>query len=785
VRIRTVFSRLSKWLDPWRGPDEHIARGRRAEEQGRIEEACRHYRAAIAADRGNAAAHLNLGIALEALGDAGAAMASYEAARIAEPGNPFASYNLGKAHHLRGDLGNAETMLRAALACKPDFPEAYVVLASVLEAQGNARAAVAALESALALRPGYEGALRNLGMLHLRLQRWDEAVTALERASVSNPANADVRFWLGNALARLEKSGEAAEHYRRALEIRPDHPESHCRLANILAELGQRDQAHAHLQRALALDPQLAEAQIGLGNLRAAEQKFEDAAALYRTAIGSEPGNVQAHVNLGNALVYLGEAEGARDAYDAALALDPECATARWARALCRIPVMRDADTDLARSRAELAHEFAQLDQWFDARRSASGHLVVGVQQPFWLAYQAENNVELLRAYGRLCARLMATWQEGAGLRARGARKPGLPRIGVVSQYFRRHSVWDAFVKGWFQGIDRRRFELHGFHLGSARDAQTQFAESRAARFVQGPKGLRQWVEAILEAQPDVLIYPEVGMDPMTVKLASLRLAPAQVASWGHPETTGLPTIDYYLSAQGMEAEGAQANYSERLVALPHLGCRLEPDEAQIAPVDPGRWGLPGDQPLLLCPGTPFKYAPEHDALYVEIVRRLGDCRLCFFICGIAELSERLRQRLARAFARQGLEFERHVSFLPWLPKAEFYGLMRRADVMLDTLGFSGFNTALQAMECGLPIVTCEGQYLRGRLASGMLDRLGLRELIAATEVDYVGLAVRLVRDPGYRDQLRRRIESGRHVLYRDAAPIHALEDFVQRAASA
>jgi predicted O-linked N-acetylglucosamine transferase (SPINDLY family) len=750
-----------------------------------MEEACAQYRAALAIDPGHAAAHLNLGIALETLGEVDAAIAAYEAALAAEPGNAYAGYNLGKAYYVRGNLEQAEALLKTALASKPDFPEAYVVLAGILEARGSAPAAIAALQAALALRPDYGGALRNLGMLQYRLQRWHEAAGTLQRAVAADPANADARFRLGNALAHLERLEEAAASYRGALEIRPGHPESLCRLGNVLADQGRRDEAVACLQRALALDPRLAEAQVGLGNLRAAEQKFEDAAALYRAAIGSEPGNVQARVNLGNALVYLGEAEGAREAYDAALALDPECAAARWARALCRIPVMRDADTDLARSRAELAQELAQLDQWFDARRSASGHLVVGVQQPFWLAYQAENNVELLRAYGRLCARLMAAWQEGTGLRARGARRPGPPRIGVVSQYFRRHSVWDAFVKGWFQGIDRRRFELHGFHLGGARDAETQFAESRAARFVQGPKGLRQWVEAILDAQPDVLIYPEVGMDPMTVKLASLRLAPAQAASWGHPETTGLPTIDYYLSAQGMEADAAQANYAERLVALPHLGCRLEPDEVQVAPMDPGRWGLPAGQPLLLCPGTPFKYAPEHDALYVEIARRLGDCRLCFFICGIAELSERLRQRLARAFARQGLEFERHVSFLPWLPKAQFYGLMRRADAMLDTLGFSGFNTALQATECGLPIVTCEGQYLRGRLASGILDRLGLRELIAATEEDYVALAVRLVRDAGYREQLRRRIESGRHVLYRDAAPIQALEDFLQRAAPA
>jgi predicted O-linked N-acetylglucosamine transferase (SPINDLY family) len=279
-----------------------------------------------------------------------------------------------------------------------------------------------------------------------------------------------------------------------------------------------------------------------------------------------------------------------------------------------------------------------------------------------------------------------------------------------------------------------------------------------------------------------VLIYPEIGMDPMTLKLASLRLAPVQAASWGHPETTGLPTIDCYLSAEGLEPHGAQAHYTERLVALPHLGCYVEPYAGPVAVVEPGRWGLPADTPLLLCPGTPFKYAPEHDTLYAQIARRLGACRLCFFVSRVEELTQKLRCRLARAFEQQGLEFERHVSFIPWLPRPEFYGLMQRADLMLDTLGFSGFNTALQAVECALPLVTCEGRFLRGRLASGILERIGLPELVARDEAQYVDLAVRLIQDAELRGQLRRRIASGRHALYRDTAPIRSLEDFLQRA---
>jgi predicted O-linked N-acetylglucosamine transferase (SPINDLY family) len=85
-------------------------------------------------------------------------------------------------------------------------------------------------------------------------------------------------------------------------------------------------------------------------------------------------------------------------------------------------------------------------------------------------------------------------------------------------------------------------------------------------------------------------------------------------------------------------------------------------------------------------------------------------------------------------------------------------------------------------MECGLPVVTCEGRFLRGRLASGILKRAGVQELVASNEARYVELAVQLVRDAGRRDEMRRRIEAGRHVLYRDTAPIRALEDFLQHA---
>jgi protein O-GlcNAc transferase len=268
-------------------------------------------------------------------------------------------------------------------------------------------------------------------------------------------------------------------------------------------------------------------------------------------------------------------------------------------------------------------------------------------------------------------------------------------------------------------------------------------------------------------------------MDPTTLRLASLRLVKQQVAAWGHPETTGLPTVDHYLSAGAFEPPDAQALYSEHLVPLPNLGCYCEPHDLPKADVDLERLGIRPDQPLLLCPGTPFKYAPRYDHVLVEIARRLGRCQMVFFDPPGAWLSSRLRKRLESAFRAESLDPSEYLAFVPWQPPSEFFALLRRADVCLDTLGFSGFNTALQAVECDLPVVAYEGRFMRGRLASGIMKRMGLQDLVAGDESSYVSLAVRLASDPQFRYGARMRLQANKHVLFRDREAIEGLAKFL------
>jgi protein O-GlcNAc transferase len=119
---------------------------------------------------------------------------------------------------------------------------------------------------------------------------------------------------------------------------------------------------------------------------------------------------------------------------------------------------------------------------------------------------------------------------------------------------------------------------------------------------------------------------------------------------------------------------------------------------------------------------------------------------------------------------------------IPSLSRPKFFALMRRAALMLDTLGFSGFNTALQAVECGLPVLAHEGKFMRARFASAIMRRLELPELVAATDDAFVAKAVQLAGDAQSRERLSRQIANRREMLFRDQEPVRALEQCLSEA---
>jgi predicted O-linked N-acetylglucosamine transferase (SPINDLY family) len=223
------------------------------------------------------------------------------------------------------------------------------------------------------------------------------------------------------------------------------------------------------------------------------------------------------------------------------------------------------------------------------------------------------------------------------------------------------------------------------------------------------------------------------------------------------------------------EPPQAQDHYTEPLVRLPHLGVHCEPHGVTPADVDLRALGISADGPVFICPGVPFKYRPQHDRVLVEIARRLGRGAFVFFQHEAAPLSRKLEERIAAAFRAAGVDPAGRLLTIPWQPRAAFFGLLRQADVYLDTIGFSGFNTLMQAVECQLPCVTHEGQFMRGRLGSGILRRLGLAELVAADVDRYIDLAVDLAEDGDRRARVRETLRRNAAALFSDRDAVNAL----------
>ncbi len=467
-----------------------------------------------------------------------------------------------------------------------------------------------------------------------------------------------------------------------------------------------------------------------------------------------------------------------------ALEVDPDHAMAKLALCMAELRVLYRSAEEIDERRA--AYEQALERLCADAatpdrrRRLADG---LGAVQPFFLAYQGRNDRDLQRRYGALVAATVA--ERFAPIPLAPPPRPDEPiRVGIVSGFFWLHSNWKIPIKGWLSQLDRRRFTLFGYHTGQRQDEATREAASLCQRFVQGPLSLARWREAIGVDAPHVLIYPEVGMDPAAALLAAQRLAPVQCNSWGHPDTSGLPTIDYYLSSALMELPEAQEHYTETLIRLPNLSIYYEPVAVEPEPLTRAELGLRAGATVFWCCQVLFKYLPQFDEVFPRIALAAGDCQFVFLETLKGRyITNLFVQRLERAFAAVGLDYRLYCVVLPYLPRARFCGAIACCDVFLDSIGWSGCNSTLESLTADLPIVTVRGPLMRSRHSAAILEMMGVTETIASGVDDYVATAARLAREPALRTAMSRRIGANKHRLYRDRHSITALEDFLERVA--
>jgi predicted O-linked N-acetylglucosamine transferase (SPINDLY family) len=719
--------------------------------------------------------------------------------------------------HKQGRLTEAEQFYSEVLAHRPDHFDALQMLSVIKLAKGQPAEALRLISEAMRMRRPSPQILVNHGMILHALDRSEEALACFDAALKQKSKFAEAHNNRGAVLAALGRHEEAVACFHKALALKTDYADAHYNLGSSLRVLGRYDEALVGLDRALLLRPDYVKALNNRGAVLEAINRLPEALACYDRAVALAPGFTESRNNRGRVLLALDRADDAIDNFTAALKFNPDDAEAWYQRGRCLLEISRneEAAADLAqalalapghadarfaacfaelpviyRNESEIAQCRAAYEQKLrellnDVERGVlKGDLIkaIGARHPFLLAYQGSNDRALQQIYGEMIGKVIARRFSPAPLPPPPA--PGEPiRVGIVSSFFYRHSNWKIPIKGWISQLDRSRFHVTGYHLGAIHDEQTDAAARLCDRFVHRTLDTDGWRREILADAPHALIYPGLLMDVSSLQLAAQRLASVQCNSWGHPETSGLSTVDYFLSSDLMEPPDAQACYTEKLVRLPNLSIYYEPVAAEPVSVTREGLGLRAGATAFWSAQSLFKYLPQYDDVFVRIAQAVGDCQFVFLRhFGAPRVTQLVRERLERAFSAAGMRAEHHCVFLNRMSQSQFAAAAGLCDVFLDSIGWSGCNSALECLPQALPIVTFEGPTMRGRHSAAILRMIDVTDTIAATVDDYVAIATRLGQDTQFRQTMSSRMAENRHRLYEDRAPVIALENFLEGA---
>jgi predicted O-linked N-acetylglucosamine transferase (SPINDLY family) len=606
----------------------------------------------------------------------------------------------------------------------------------------------------------------HLGVRYHRAGDLAQAEASYRRALEQDPSQAWAWHLLGVLAMQRGDSALALELIQYAIRLESTKAAYHSNLGAVLRSVGRLAEAEASLRLALRLQPDFTNACCNLGLVLADQNRADEAVPWLQQALRLQGDYIDAGCGLAHALTELGRVDDARAALQWVLQRSPRPSLRVSLATL--LPLVYRSVADLHESRQRLIDEVDRL--------VAEGVVIDLDTQPatpvFALAHQGMND----RAVQRQLARLYRAPAEPSVPNPRERDPDGPIRVGFISTFFSNHTI-GKLTRGVIGHLARPEFHVTVLAVGGAHeDASGRFIRDHADHFIEVSRHLPTARAQIVGADLDILFYTDLGMDSTTYSLAFSRLAPVQCATWGHPVTTGIDSIDYFVSSEILEPAGAEDHYTETLVrlrTLPFYYYRPEPPQ----PVR-GRdfFGLSESAHLYACPQSIYKFHPEFDPILADILRRDPQGRLVMIRWAYVQADDLLRQRWATVMP----EVLDRIDWLSRLQPPEYLSLLAVSDVVLDPIHFGGGNTSWEAFAVGTPIVTLPSGFLRGRITLALYERMGIRDAVAEGTEHYVSLAVRLGTDPGLRRHLRERIQSASPLIFEDLEAVREMERFLR-----
>ena len=689
------------------------------------------------------------------------------------------TFALALQNHKKKNFKAAEKLYEDILRKNPNYINAYNNLGILFNQLGEYKKSINCYEKAIQIQPNNAPAYNNLGFVLNQLDELEKAMNCFEKAIQIEPYYADAFYNLGNIHKELRNYQKAINYYQKTIAINSNYVGAYNGLGTLLDKLGEYKKSINCYEKAIQIQPNNANTYNNLGNLNKKLGEHQKAINFYERAIQINPNHNVAYNNLGNTFKELGEHQKAINCYEKIIQMDPNNLTSHWL-SMNIFPVIYKDLNEIEHYRKRFENYIKKINGLLDTQSKFTNKQLINAIESstnFFLHYQGKDDLELQKRYAYLIERITKKIYKEFDFKKKKNTSSGHIKIGFISSFFRKHTVSKLF-KNWILKIDKKNFKKFIYYVGDGFDDVTKEIKKNADHFFNN-SNVNQIIRQISEDNLDVLIYLDIGMSSKIQILSSLRLAPVQCNTWGHPMTSGFKNIDYFITGKLMESPNSQKFYSEKLVSLPGLGINY--DFPNVSKIKKPNIFNKSKATIFLSLQSLFKLLPQDDHIYLDIIKRKPNS--CFwFLHGMKNsLTSIFINRISKLFYNEGYDFEKYFYFHPRCSQEEFFGIIEESDIILDSFNWSGGNTHLEAISLNKPIVTCPSDFMRGRHTYGILKILDAEETIATSKNDYIDIAVKLAENINFRNDIIHKIKMNKNKLYNDNKPIRYLEDIIRK----
>jgi len=611
----------------------------------------------------------------------------------------------------RGDWLAARAHAEQAYALDPQQVDTFYLLGAISRVEGDLIRAVQWYRSILLMKPDCQvsqaqtvALLMTLGLQVKDSAPWT-AIQYFQEASAVNPLDSQPWYNLGVTYAEVNKTEEALKAYARALQFNPNCAEAHNNMGVIYKSKDDLDSALRCYQAAVQANPRFTMALNNIGVVLVMIGRLQHALGYLSYAAEVDPAWADTYNNLGWLFWDQGDLEQALRMYEHCIALSPSSKNPPQNRLqalnyLPSVPIQLVFEAHVA---------------WAE-RFSAE----VGRAHTSW------PNLEFLHAYQ---------------LKQLGRRL----RIGYMSPDFFHHSV-SYFAHCLLEHFDKEDFDVFLYCSTVREDDKTELFKS-----LVGPSRYRKVLHRPAAEAAEMIradgIHILIDLAGHTANnrldVMALKPAPVQFTWIGYNNTTGMGAIDYRVTDAVVDPPNTEQQFAEELVRLP--GCFLcytpaarIPDVRELAALQTGVVTFGSFSCLA-------KVSDPCVALWARVLHAVPGSRLLVKNKGFhsADVQSHFRLRFAR------LGIAEHRLLLHALTPSSFdhLDLYNQVDIALDTFPYTNTTTTCETLLMGVPLITLTGPTHGFRVGETLLTAVGLPELIARSEEEFLCKAALLATD--------------------------------------